>query len=124
VLVIDQPAFETAINRNPGLLRDWKGTVTLGAALVAATQNSRTYNAAIGLVRAEPGENWLDPRDRTSLNFSTSYGEVTQPSSPTLKTSNFHGDAERDEYFSRHLFAFAQAAFDHNFSQGLDLQQT
>jgi hypothetical protein len=124
VVVIDRPAFEKAITHNPSLLQDWKGTATLGAALVAATQNSRTFTGGIALVRTEPTENWLDPRDRTILDFSTSYGEVTQPSSPTLKTSIYHADAERDEYFSRHLFAFAQADFDHNFSQGLNLQQT
>jgi hypothetical protein len=124
VVVIDQPAFDKAIASNPGLLQDWKGTVTLGASLVAATQNSRTFNGALNLVRTEPAENWLDPRNRTSINFSTSYGEVTQPNSPTLKTSIYHGDAERDEYVSHRLFVFAQGAFDHNYSQGLNLQQT
>ncbi len=123
-VVIDAPAFEKAITHNPSLLHDWKGAATLGASVVAATQNSRTFTVGIGLIRTEPSENWLDPRDRTSLNFSTSYGEVTQPSSPTIKTSIYHADAERDEYFSRRFFGFGQADFDHNFSQGLNLQQT
>lgn len=123
-VVIDAPAFQKATTRNPDLLQDWKGTVTLGAALVAATQNSRTFNGAVGLVRSEPTEDWLPSRDRTILDFSTSYGEVTQPSSPTLKTSIYHADAERDEYVTQRVFAFGQADFDHNFSQGLTLQQT
>jgi len=123
-LVIDQPAFDKAISSHPGLLQDWKGTATLGASLVAATQNSRTFNAAVGLVRAEPGEDWLPRHSRTSANFSTSYGEVTQPSAPALKTSIYHADAEQDEYVSSRVFAFGQGAFDHNFSQGLKLQQT
>ena len=41
-----------------------------------------------------------------------------------MKTSIYHADAERDEYFSPAVFAFGQAQYDHNFSQGLDLQQT
>jgi hypothetical protein len=123
-LVIDQPSFDKAVTHHPGLLRDWGGTVTLGASLVAATQDSESFNGAISLIRTEPTENWLDPRNRTILDFSTSYAEITQPSTPTVKTSIFHGYAERDEYFSPRLFAFGQAGFDHNFSQGLDLEQT
>lgn len=123
-VVIDQAAFEKATTSNPTLLQDWKGTVTLGASLVAATQDSRTYNGAIALVRAEPAQDWLPSRDRTIANFSTSYGLVQQPSTPTVKTSIYHADAERDEYVSQRIFAFGEAAFDHNFSQGLNLQQT
>ena len=41
-----------------------------------------------------------------------------------MKTEIYHAGAERDEYLSTVIFAFGQAAFDHNFSQGLDLQQT
>jgi putative salt-induced outer membrane protein YdiY len=49
---------------------------------------------------------------------------VSQPGSPKLKTSIFHGDLERDQYLPRsHAYFFLQTAFDHNFSQGLDLQQ-
>ncbi len=123
-LIIDQPSFENAVTHNPGLLQDWGGTVTLGASLVTATQDSESFNGALSLVRTEPSENWLDPRNRTILDFSSSYAEITQPSTPSVKTSIFHGDLERDEYFSPRLFAFGQAAFDHNYSQGLDLQQT
>lgn len=43
---------------------------------------------------------------------------------PELKTDIYHLDAERDEYFSLRLYGFAQLACDHNFSQGLDLQQS
>jgi hypothetical protein len=39
------------------------------------------------------------------------------------KTSIFHSDAERDEYFSPRGYALAQLAFDHNFAQGLQLAQ-
>ena len=39
------------------------------------------------------------------------------------ETSILHADAERDESFSARFFALGQTAFDHNYSQGLDLQQ-
>ena len=98
--------------------------MTIGAAVVNATQDSESFNGAVSLVRAIPTENWLEPSNRTSVNLSAAYGEVSQPSTPTIKTSIFHGDVERDEYFSPRLYVFGQGALDHNFSQGLDLQQT
>ena len=57
------------------------------------------------------------------MDFSDSYGKVTQPGTPEVKTSIFHADAERDEYFTSRVYALGSTAFDHNFSQGLDLQQ-
>jgi Protein of unknown function, DUF481 len=123
-VIIDQAAFEKALSHQPGFFEAWKGTITIGAAVVNATQDSETFTGAVGLVRAIPTENWLEPRNRMILNLNAAYGEVMQPGTPTIKTAIFHGDAERDQYFSPRLYAFGQGAFDHNFSQGLDLQQT
>jgi hypothetical protein len=123
-VVVDQPAFEKAVTSKPSFFQDWKGTITAGGSLVEATQDNETFNGAINLVRAEPSENWLDPRNRTLISFSDAFGEVTQPGSPTLKTSIFHADVRRDEYFTKSLFAFGEGTFDHNYSQGLTLQQT
>jgi hypothetical protein len=39
------------------------------------------------------------------------------------KSAILHLDAERDEYVSARFFALAQTAFDHNFSQDLQIQQ-
>jgi hypothetical protein len=122
--IVDQAGFEKALSHQPGFFEAWKGTVTIGAAVVNATQDSETFTGAVSLVRAIPTESWLEPRNRTSLNLNAAYGEVTQPGTPSIKTAIFHGDAERDEYFSPRLYVFGQGAFDHNFSQGLDLQQT
>lgn len=122
--IVDQAGFEKALSHPPGFLEAWKGTVTIGAAVVNATQDSESFTGAVNLVRTLPTETWIDPRNRTSFNLNAAYGEVMQPATPTIKTSIFHGDGERDEYFSPRLYAFGQAAFDHNFSQGLDLQQT
>jgi hypothetical protein len=122
--VVPQADFEKAVTRHPGITQDWKGAITFGATLVEATQNNRTFNSAVSLVRTEPAETWVNPRNRTMVNFSDAYGTLSQPGTPTVKTSIFHADAQRDEYFSPSVFAFGAGAFDHNYSQGLDLQQT
>lgn len=111
--------------QSPGILHGWKGAISLDAALVEATQNSVSVSSSVNLVRAMPptADNWLPPSNRTLIAFSDSYGEVTQPNTPTVKTSIYHAAAERDEYFGSALFVFGSTAFDHNFSQGLDLQQ-
>lgn len=120
--VVDDAAFEKAMHR-PGLLEAWTGAITGGVSLVEATQKSNTFTGSIGLIRAIPTEDWLDPRNRTIVDLSTSYGKLTQPNTPTVKTSIYHADAERDEYFTRRVFGFGQLSYDHNFSQGLNLQQ-
>jgi len=122
--VVNQDAFNKAVMQSPGFFKAWTGTVTAGASLVQATQDSRTFTGAISLIRAVPTEQWLNPSNRTTVNFTASYGTISQPATATIKTSIYHGDAEQDKYFSPRVFAFGQAAFDHNFSQGLDLQQT
>lgn len=122
--VIDQATFQKDVLHNPGFFNGWAGAVAAGASLVEATQNSRTFTGAFNFVRAIPSENWLEPRNRTIVDFSASYGKVSQPGTPTVKTDIIHGDLERDEYFTSRLYGFGQAAWDHNFSQGLDLMQS
>lgn len=122
--IVDQASFERAITHAPGFLQDWAGTVTAGASLVNATQDNRTFNGAVSLTRAEPAETWLSPSNRTSLDFSASYGDISQPKTPTIKTSIFDGAIERDQYLSDGVFGFGRAGFDHNYSQGLTLQQS
>ena len=57
------------------------------------------------------------------MNFTEAYGEISQPGTATTKTSVTHLGIEQDWYFRPRLFGFGQALFDHNYSQGLDLQQ-
>ncbi|HEY6850780.1 MAG TPA: DUF481 domain-containing protein [Terracidiphilus sp.] len=136
--IMDQATLDKQINHEPGFFAGWNGPATAGATLVTATQNQYTFTGALGLIRAVPTVSWLAPRNRTSIDFSASYGKITQPgyevpassSTPanfvaaqTTKTAIFHADAERDEYFTPRVFALAQTAFDHNFSQSLALQQ-
>ena len=122
--IVEDKAFLAAF-QSPGILHGWKGALSLDAALVEATQDSVSVSSSVNLVRAMPptADDWLPPSNRTLIAFSDSYGEVSQPNTPTVKTSIYHAGAERDEYFGSALFAFGSTAFDHNFSQGLDLQQ-
>jgi hypothetical protein len=57
------------------------------------------------------------------LDFNNTYGRVTAANTPTVKTSILHGGLEEDEYFSPRIYLLQRVTYDHNFSQGLDLQQ-
>lgn len=121
--VVEEEAFQKAFQRT-SFLHGWKGGATAGVALTEATQNSTSFTAALNMVRTVPAADWLDPRSRTLFGFNEAYGKITQPGTPTVKTSLFHLGLEQQWYLSPRLFAFAHAILDHNFSQGLDLQQT
>ena len=121
--VVPEPVFERAVLNTPGLLHGWKGAITGAASLVEATQHGRTFTGNVTLARAIPTETWLAAHNRTLVNFSISHGTLDQPNSPRVKTDIYHLDAERDQYFSPRVYAFGQLGYDHNFSQGLDLEQ-
>jgi hypothetical protein len=121
--LVPQPSFQRAF-QHYGITQGWTGGATAGISLTEATQTNQTFTGAVNFVRAVPTENWLDVKSRTIFNFNEAYGKLTQPSTPTIKTSLFHLDLEQDWYLSPRVFVFAQALFDHSFSQGLDLQQT
>ena len=120
--VIDEATFEKAVLHSPGILEAWNGAVTAGASLVEATQTSQTFTGSASFIRAVPAENWMDARNRTTLDLSASYGKLTQPNTPTLRTAIYHAGGERDEYFTPRFYAFGQLAYDHNFSQGVEQQ--
>jgi hypothetical protein len=120
--VVDEDTLDKQIYHHPNFLTGWNGAATAGVTIVEATQAQHTASGSIGMVRTVPTVSWLDRRNRTSADFSGSYGTITEPGVPTLKTSIYHANGERDEYFSPRFFALGQVAFDHNFSLGLALQ--
>jgi len=120
--IIDQSTLQKAF-QHTGFFQKWGGAITVGSSIVEATQDSVSFNTAIKLIRVIPTENWLSPSNRTTVDFSDSYGKVTQPGTAEVRTSIYHADAERDQYLSSSIYALGTVAFDHNFSQGLDLQQ-
>jgi hypothetical protein len=130
--IIDQPTYDKELEKKPGPLYGWTGAVNGGATILRSTDYGETLTAGIALVRAIPAVPFLPARNRTAFDLQETYGKLTSPvipppSTPTpaavTETSIFHADAERDEYFSARFFALGQTAFDHNYSQGLDLQQ-
>ena len=130
--IVDHATLDKQMYHHPSFFAGWNGAATAGATLVSATQNQYTVSGSLGLVRVVPTVTWLDTRNRTSADFSGSFGKITQPAytTPTglvaatvTKTAITHFDAERDEYFSPRFFGLGQTAFDHNFSQDLSLQQ-
>jgi hypothetical protein len=132
-VVVDQTTFDKQFRGHPGFLQGWNGGATAGTTIVSATQNQYTFSGALNLVRVVPTLSWLDPSNRTAINYAQSYGKITQPAyraadgtlvpSSYTKNSILHVDAERDEYFSPRVYALGMVSFDHNYSQSLDLQQ-
>ena len=130
--IMDQAELDKQVNHEPGFFSGWNGAATAGAALVTATQNQYTVSGGIGLVRTVPTVSWLKPRDRTSIDFTGSFGKIVQPAytsgtttvpAVVSKSAIYHAGTERDQYFSPRFYALGQVAFDHNFGQDLDLQQ-
>ena len=121
--LIDQSTFDKNVNKKQGLTEGITGAITAGASTVNSTQNSVSINSGVVLSRIVPPVAWMPARQRTLLNFNSNYGKVTQPNTPTVKTNILHGGLEEDEYLSPRFYLLEQAMWDHNFSQGLDLQQ-
>jgi hypothetical protein len=130
--IIDQPTYLKETAGKSGPLVGWNGALNGGATIVRSTDYGETLTAGIGLVRMMPTVLFLPSRDKTSFDLQETYGKLTSPvvpqTTPTspaavTETSIFHAGAERDEYLSAKFFALGQTAFDHNYSQGLNLQQ-
>ena len=132
--ILDTATLDKQLYHHPGFFTGWNGAATAGAAIVTATENQYTFSGAVGLVRVVPTVSWLTTRDRTAVDFTGSFGKITQPSytdpitgivvpSVVTKSAIYHAGAERDQYFSPRFFALAQTEFDHNYGQDLDLQQ-
>ncbi|HEX3966347.1 MAG TPA: DUF481 domain-containing protein [Edaphobacter sp.] len=130
--LVDDATYSKEITGNPGIWYGWNGTIAGGVTLVESTQTGQSYNAAVNLVRLVPGVDFLPPRTRSTINILETYGKISQPAipetiPPTLasvtKTNIFHADAEHDKYLTPALYGLVGTSFDHNFSQGLNLQQ-
>ncbi len=133
--LIDRASFDKQISHKAGFLTGWSGTITGGANIVRSTTTGTSFNVGVALVRAIPTVPWMAPRNRTTVNVSESYGKLSTPVIPPpdsdsglpttsdVITNIFHADAERDEYFNPRFYALVDTSFDHNYGQGLQLQQ-
>jgi len=131
--LIPKQDFDQQMSKKAGFTTGWTGALTGGAALVRSTDTSTTLTAGLHLARTIPTVAWMPPRDRTTFNIVETYGKNTSPGaipqttpptpSVTTLSSIFHSDAERDEYLSPRFYALGDLSFDHNYAQGLQLQQ-
>jgi Protein of unknown function, DUF481 len=131
--MIDSVTYNKEVTSNPGIWYGWNGSISGGITLVESTQTGQTYNLAANLIRSIPSVTFLSPRTRSTINVLETYGKITQPVIPqttpptpdtVAKTNIFHADAEHDKYFdTTKLYGLVGVSFDHNFAQGLNLQQ-
>ncbi len=77
--LVEDGTYHSKVEHDPGFFHDWHGAATGGATIVQATQDTYTFNAAITLARVIPDVTWLAPRNRTTTDFSASYGKITDP---------------------------------------------
>jgi hypothetical protein len=131
--VLDAGSFHREIQSESDFLYGWAGSITLGASLVDATNSAQTYTGSVALTRSIPTIAWLPPASKTTLNLSGTYGLAKNPeilsegeifqAASTSKTNILHGDTEWDKYLSQVIFGLVNAGADHNFGNGLQLQQ-
>ena len=130
--LVDVPTYAKAVDHHAGALQGWNGSATAGLTLVRSTEKSTTFTAAANFARVIPVVSYLPSRNRTTVNVTETFGTDTTPVIPqttppspevTVQTSIFHADGERDQYISSRLFVLGDLSYDHNFSQGLQLQQ-
>lgn len=130
--LIDDATYTAEVTSNPAIWYGWHGAISGGISVIESTQTGQNYTLAVNLARLIPSVDFLPPRTRTTINVLETYGKITQPAIPqtvpptaasVTKTSIFHADAEHDKYFTPRVYALVGVSFDHNFSQGLDLQQ-
>src|SRR5882757_10955246 len=131
--LIDDATYTAEVTSNPGIWYGWHGAISGGITAIESTQTGQSYNLAVTLARLIPSVDFLPPRTRSTINVLETYGKITQPAIPqtipptvasVTKTNIFHADAEHDKYFdATKLYGLVGVSFDHNFSQGLNLQQ-
>ena len=129
--LIDHASFDSDGRPQGGFLAGWNGALTGGATIVRSTTTGTTLTAGLNLIRAMPTVPWLPPAiapPSTSPKLRQDHLPRHPAHHPAharhvVVSSIFHADAERDEYFSPRLYALGDASFDHNYAQGLQLQQ-
>jgi Protein of unknown function, DUF481 len=121
--VVDDATYQKEIKKQIGFRSGWDGHITTGTSMIYSTQNTSLYQVDTALKRSIPTVSWLNPKLRTLIDFTLSAGKTTQPGTETTITNIFHLGGERDEYFSPRGYYLQVLSEDHNYSQGLVLQQ-
>jgi hypothetical protein len=121
--IVDDASYQREIHKKIGWKSGWDGHITTGSTTILSTQKSFLLAVNTALKRSVPTVSWLDPKLRTTIDFNMSVGKTTQVGQPETYTNVYHVGAERDEYFSPRGYYLQVTSFDHDFSQGLVLQQ-
>jgi Protein of unknown function, DUF481 len=131
--MLDAEAYQRELHNESDFFYGWTGTATVGATLVEATNSSQTYTGTLAFVRAIPTIAGLPAGSKTILNLSGTYGLAKNPqiisgdnvyqTASVTKTDILHGDLEYDKFFTSTIFGLVNASADHNFGNGLQLQQ-
>ena len=121
--IVDDASYQDEIHRKIGWRSGWDGHIATGSTTILSTQRSYLLAVSTSLRRSVPTVSWLDPKLRTTFDFNLSAGETTQVGQATTITNVYHVGVERDEYFSRRGYYLQVTSFDHDYSQGLVLQQ-
>jgi len=138
--IVDGATYNKELNGNPGPLHGWDGSITGGATILQATNFGQTFTLGTTLARAIPAVPYLPLRTRSTFNLLETYGKLTQPQVPlptfcngskttpgcqdaVAKTSIFHTDFEHDKYLTSRFYMLGGLSYDHNYAQGLSLQQ-
>ncbi|MGH9485471.1 MAG: DUF481 domain-containing protein [Terriglobales bacterium] len=122
-MIVDPKTYAQEVNAHPRLWQSWRGQIVGGFSQVQATQDSTSYTTQIDLQRPVPKLQWMTQKSNTQFHFNGTYGKLSQPNTPTVRTSIFTASLEQDEDISKKMFLFANAQLDHNAAQGLQLQQ-
>lgn len=131
--IVDATSLHRELQGEHNFFYGWTGSVTLGTTIANATNSSQTYTGAVTAVRNIPTVPWTTPLNKTTFNASGTYGLAKDPeivSGATIiqypsvtKTDILHGDAEYDYFTAPRFFVLFNASADHNFGNGLELQQ-
>lgn len=130
--LVDTPSYDREVQNSLPLRKGWTGAVSAGATLVRSTDNNTVLTGGIALVRTVPSVAYLPLKQRMTFDLNETYGKSTSPLIPqtvpptppaVTKTSIFHADAEHDRYFTPRLYGLGDVSFDHNYAQGLSLEQ-
>jgi hypothetical protein len=121
--VVGDAMYQKEIDKKIGFRSGWDGHITTGTSMIFSTQNSSLYQVDTALKRSIPTVSWLEPKLRTTIDLTLSAGKTTQPGTETTITNIYHVGGERDEYFSPRGYYLQVFSLDHNYSQGLVLQQ-
>jgi Protein of unknown function, DUF481 len=132
--MLDEQSFQRELHNESDFFYGWYGSATLGASVVKATNSAQTYTGAVALIRAIPTIAGLPAGSKTTLNLSGTYGLAKDPlivsgddvfqTASVTKTNILHGDLEYDKFFTPMVFGLVNGSADHNFGNGLELQQS